>query len=174
MDRLKITISLKNNKESEQRTKSALEHILIQYPLDKWILCNSIIIEQGANGKAFPIITLSVWKDDEGLLSQFLHEQIHWIEKGREQNMEDAVEELKEMFPNAPIQRPEGGGSEQSTYIHLIVCRLEFLALQELLGKEKAKSIIIGNKNYTWIRKAILDNASSIDSVIKKHVPEVI
>jgi hypothetical protein len=175
MNKSQITISLKNNNEDEQRTKTVLERMLNKYFLDKWILCSQITVEHGANGKAFPFITLSTWKDNEvGLLAQFLHEQIHWIEKNREKEMSNAIKELKEIFHDAPINRPEGGGSEISTYKHLIVCRLEFLALKELLGEEKARAIVLGNKNYTWIRKTIVDSALSIDPVIKKHFPATI
>jgi len=141
--------------------------------LDKWIICRDVVIEEGAAGKAFPIIRLSAWKDNEkGMLAQFLHEQIHWIEKGKEEIMKDAMEELKKIFPSAPIDKPEGGGSETSTYKHLIVCRLEFLALKELLGEDVAMKVVSSNKNYTWIRKMVIERNSDIDSIIKKYFPK--
>jgi len=170
-----VSISLRNNTEKEQVAKRLLETILEKYSLDKWILCNEVVIEEGASGKAFPIIRLSVWRDKEdGMLAQFIHEQYHWIERGHEETMIEAMDELRKIFPNAPIEKPEGGGSDKSTYVHLIVCRLEFLGLKEILGEDRAFALVSGNSNYTWIRKMALDRGSEIDRVIMKYFPESI
>ena len=163
-----LKISLKNDSEREQITKKLLENILSKYPLDKWIFCHNITIEQDARGKAFPFITLSTWRDEKGLLAQFLHEQIHWIEKGKEEQVNQAIEELKALFPNAPVGRPEGADNEKSTYWHLIICRLEFLALSELLG-EKANNILLSRKVYTWIRRTVVEKGLDIDPIINKY-----
>jgi hypothetical protein len=173
---VKISINLRNNNEIEQGTKIMLERILDQYELDKYIRCNEVIIEKGASGKAFPIIRLSAWKSgsEESLLAQFVHEQFHWIEKGKEGQMIQAVGELKTLFPDAPIAKPEGGGSEKSTYCHLIICRLELLALTKILSEEKALSIVSGNTNYTWIRKIVIERGQEIDQIIKKYFSEAL
>jgi len=168
-----ISIILKNNTERERVAKELLELILNKYQLDKWILCKDVIIEQDATGKAFPVIRLSAWKDNEGgMLAQFLHEQIHWIEKDKEEQIKNAIDELKQIFPGAPIDKPEGGGSESSTYKHLIVCRLELLALNDLLGEEVANKIVSGNNNYTWIRKMVMEKGHKIDTIINKYFPK--
>ena len=165
-----IVISLKNDSERERITKKSLENILSKYSLDKWVFCQNVTIEQDARGKAFPFITLSAWRDaEEGLLAQFLHEQIHWIENGKEEQKNQAIEELKAIFPNAPVGRPEGADNEKSTYWHLIICRLEFLALIELLGEEKAKNILLNRKVYTWIRRIVVEKWLDIDPIINKY-----
>jgi hypothetical protein len=171
-----MNITTKNNNEAELITKETLERILKTYDLIKYIRCNEVIIEQGATGKAYPIIRLSAWRADseEGLLAQFLHEQFHWIAEGKVEEMRNAMSEVKDIFPNAPIDKPEGGGSEKSTYTHLIVCRLELLALGKILGEEKALKIVSGNRNYTWIRKMVIERGSEIDPIIEKFFPEVI
>jgi hypothetical protein len=172
---MSISISLKNNNEAEQKTKELLETLLSSYNIGKWILCNDIVIEQGARGKAFPVIRLSAWKPggEDGLLAQFLHEQIHWIEKGKESEIQKVIEELKILFPNAPIERPEGGGNETSTYKHLIVCRLEYLALKNIFGEDRAKEIVLGNTNYAWIRRTVIEKSNIIDPVVKKYFPSI-
>lgn len=173
---MEISISLKNNSEREQVAKEVLKKILNKYNLNKWIICKDILIEQDSTGKAFPLIRLSAWneKGEDGMLAQFLHEQFHWIEKGKEKEIENSMNKLRELFPNAPIEKPEGGGNEKSTYVHLIICRLEFLALKEIFNEEKAQDIVSGNKNYTWIRKTILDRGDEIDEIIKRNFPNLI
>lgn len=172
---MKISIKLQKNNNKEKQTKADLESLLVKYDLEKYILCSEIIIEQGATGKAFPSIRLSAWMDnEEGLLAQFIHEQLHWIEKGNEEQMQNAINEIKSMFPDAPVDRPEGGGSERSTYVHLIICRLELLALGDILGEEKAKNIVSSNNNYTWIREKVISKGDDIDNVIRKHFPKAL
>ena len=175
-ERKNIFISLKNDTEIERGTQVMLEEILGTYELSKYVRCREVIIEQGASGKAFPLIRLSAWKTgrEDGLLAQFIHEQLHWIEEDKEKQMVQAMEELKNIFPRAPIDKPEGGGSERSTYCHLIVCRLELLALKEILGEKRALDILSGNTNYTWIRKIVIDHGSEVDRIIEKYFPEAL
>lgn len=168
-----VVISLKSSSEREQVTKKLLENILNKYSLDKWILSREIIIEEGVIPHSHPTITLNTRNEVEGgLLAQFLHEQIHWIEEGKEKQMNAAIEELKMLYPKVPAGKPEGADNEKSTYRHLIVCRLEFLALNELLGEEKAKEIVSSNKGYTWIRRTVIQDGSNIDPIVKKYFPE--
>lgn len=176
MEKKKVSIALKNGNEAEQGTKAMLQEILSTYELDKYIRCNEVIVEQGASGKAFPHIRLSAWKPggEVGLLAQFVHEQFHWIEKGKEDRMIQAMDELKTIFPNAPIDKPEGGGSEKSTYCHLIVCRLELVALSKIFGQEKASSIVLRNPNYTWIRRMVIERGVEIDPIIEKYFQEAL
>ncbi|HEY4496796.1 MAG TPA: hypothetical protein VI432_01425 [Candidatus Paceibacterota bacterium] len=170
-----MNINLKNNSEKEQKTKKLLEGLFNRFNLDKWILCDEILIEEGGRGKAFPFIILSAGLNEDILLAQFLHEQSHWVHGNivGAENMDKAIDELKEIFKSVPIDKPEGGGSEKSTYIHLIICRLEFLALKELLGEEKAMNIVSNNNNYTWIRKTILDSSPIIDQIIERYFPRI-
>lgn len=170
-----VTISLKSNSEREQATQKILESILSKYSLDKWILSREVIIEEGVRPHSHPTITLNTRSEAEDvLLAMFLHEQIHWIEDKKHEQMNAAIEELKTLFPNVPVGRPEGADNEKSTYRHLIVCRLEFLALSELLGEEGAKEIVLSNKGYTWIRRTVIQDGSNIDSIIKKYFPEAL
>ena len=169
-----VSISLKTGSDKELATQKTLEQLLVKYPLQKYILCHQVVIEEGARAHAFPVIAISERKTEEALLAQFLHEQIHWIEKDKEDKMDMAVEELKTSFPNAPIGRPEGADTEKSTYRHLIVCRLEYLALIEFLGEEGAREIVQKNPNYTWVRRNILESDQIIDPIIKKYFPELL
>ena len=85
--------------------------------------------------------------------------------------MDSAIEKLKIIFLDVPVGRPAGSDNEKSTYRHLIICRLEFLALSELLGEDKAKEVTLNNKSYKWIRRIILEHGSEIDQIIKQYFP---
>ena len=169
-----VSISLKNNNDKEIRAKELLEGILKKYSLGKWIYTHEVLLEAGARPHAFPVITLGTYKDKEFMLRMFIHEQLHWIEKGKEDSMKRAIEDLKLLFPNAPTGRPEGADSEESTYRHLVICRLEFLAAKDLIGEDKARESVLGDKEYTWIHGAVLDNGSQIDLIIEKYFPNIL
>ena len=170
-----INITLKNNTEKEQSTGKLLELILSKYNLEKWILCREVLIEEGIKSHSYPKVTLSAKpKTENQLLAVFLHEQIHWIEEGRKELMIKAVEELKNFFPNVPVGKPAGADSEKSTYRHLVICRIEFLALKESLKEKEARETVLGNSAYTWIRRTAVEEGFKIDLVIEKYFPDLI
>src|SRR5262245_41678275 len=144
---MNVSISLKNNSDRERITKDTLEKLLVQYSLDKWILCPNVVIEQDVIAHSHPAVTIACWRNyDEGLLAQFLHNQTNGIEEGKEEQMDKAIEDLKQLFPHVPVGKPKGSNNEKSTYRHLIICRLELLALSEVLGNDKAIEVTLNNK----------------------------
>ena len=171
-----VNITLKNNSESEQAAKKLLETILNKYPLDKWIFSREVMIEEGVRSHSHPVITLNTRRIDneERHLSLFLHEQIHWVEREGHSSMDSAIEDLKAIFPDGPVGRPEGGDNIQSTYRHLVICRLEFLALAELLGEDRAKENVLSNKGYLWMYRMAMERGSDIDLVIQKYFPDAL
>src|SRR5262245_43386378 len=77
----KIEISLKRGSQGEAQTKAQLERLLKFYDLSKWIFTRSVVIDEKSIPHSHPILTLHTrhLKDDELLLSTFVHEQIHWF-----------------------------------------------------------------------------------------------
>lgn len=54
------------------------------------------------------------------------------------------------------------------------VISFALIALADILGEEKALSIVSGNNNFTWIRKMVIARARDIDPIISKYFPEVV
>lgn len=108
---------------------------------------------------------------DLSLLSQLLHEQIHWFEDSRKNQVEKAIIDLKVLYPEVPKNRPSGAKNERSTYLHLAVCLLELDALTEILGEQKARDIITNNSKYfyKWIYKTVLEDTDKIRSILTNN-----
>jgi hypothetical protein len=140
----KFDISLKNKTPAEAKTKEQLERLLKTYDLEKWIFTRKIEIDEKAIPHSHPVLTLSArhLKDDELLLSTFVHEQAHWHFVINDKLTEEAIKDLKVMFPKVPDKGPEGARSEESTYLHLLVIYLEYRADRALLGELKAKQVL--------------------------------
>ena len=73
----KIEIALKSGTPREVQTKEQLQRLLKTYDLSKWIFTRSILIDEKAIPHSHPVLTLHTrhLKDDDLLLSTFVHEQ---------------------------------------------------------------------------------------------------
>lgn len=169
----KFEISLKNNTPAEAKTKEQLERLLKTYDLEKWIFTRKIEIDEKAIPHSHPVLTLSARhvKDDELLLSTFVHEQAHWHFVINDKLTDEAIKDLKVMFPKVPDTGPEGARSEESTYLHLLVIYLEYRADRALLGELRAKQVMQfwSTDHYTWIYKTVLERPRDIGTILIKH-----
>jgi hypothetical protein len=92
------------------------------------------------------------------LLAVFLHEQFHWwvISDGRHVGKNLAVAEFEKLFPEVPAREEGGANNRQSTYLHLVVCDLEFQAMTQLIGEEAARRLMARASPYEWIYDELL------------------
>jgi hypothetical protein len=170
-----LDISLRHNSEKEQQTKQQLEKLLKDYKVEKWIFTKKILIdEQERIAHSHPVLTLNtknVNRDSSFLLSTFIHEQIHWFEEAHSSQTDKAKKELQAIFPDAPSGPPEGARDKDSTYLHLIVCYLEYEGMKELVGQEKAKEVMraLSQYLYKWIYRTVLEEELKIKKVIEKY-----
>ncbi len=169
----KIEIALKNGTQAEIQTKEQLQKLLKTYDLSKWTFTNSIVIDEKSIPHSHPTLTLHArhLKSDELLLSTYVHEQFHWflVQKGKE--TDEAIKELRVLFPKVPVGFPEGGYDEESTYLHLLVCYVEYQADKELLGELRAKQVMDfwSTDHYTWIYKTVLERQRDIFNIMSKR-----
>ena len=63
---------------------------------------------------------------------------------------------------------PFGSRDEGSTLSHIIVCYLEFIALSQLVGHERATENLATNGYYQWVYQTVLnpDNAAKLDALL--------
>jgi hypothetical protein len=169
----KIDITLKNGSEKESQTRDQLQRLLKTYDLSKWLFTNKILIDEQAIPHSHPILTLHTrhLKDDDLLLSTFVHEQIHWLLDQNDKETSAAIKDLRALFPKVPVDFPDGAQDEESTYLHLLVNYLEYRADIELLGELKARQVIDfwSTDHYRWIYKTVLERPKDISNIILKY-----
>jgi hypothetical protein len=171
---IKLEITLKHMDDRERQTEKQLRRLISSYDLSKWAFTRSIIIESGnVIPHSHPVLTLSTrhLKDDELLLSTFVHEQLHWLLVNKSKETEEAYKELRTMFPKVPVGSSEGARDEESTYKHLLVCYLEYQAIRELLGELRSKQVMEfwATDHYTWIYKTVMERGREIGALVRKH-----
>lgn len=168
----KIEIALKNKSQAEIQAKEQLQKLLKTYDLSKWAFTNSIVIDEKSIPHSHPILTLHTrhLKDDELLVSTYIHEQFHWFLVQKDKETDEAIKELRALFPKVPVGFPEGGQDEESTYLHLLVCYLEYRADKELLGELRTKQVMDfwSTDHYTWIYKTVLERQRDIFNIMSK------
>jgi len=168
-----IDIALKQGSKEEGQTRAQLQRLLQTYDVAKWIFTRAVLIDEKSIPHSHPVLTVSTrhLKDDELLLSTFVHEQIHWFLTQNNKNTEEAKRELRGLFPKVPISFPEGANDEESTYLHLIVIYLEYRADRELLGELRARQVMEfwAADHYTWIYKTVLERPRDIGNIVFKH-----
>lgn len=168
-----IEIALKHNTRDEAQTREQLLRLVKSYDPTKWIFTKSILIDKDVIPHSHPVLTLSTrhLKDDDLLLSTFVHEQLHWHLGEKNKETEAAIKELRTLFPKVPAEGPEGANGEESTYLHLLVNYLEYRADRELLGELKAKQVMQfwATDHYTWIYKTVLERGRDIGNLAFKY-----
>jgi hypothetical protein len=169
----KIEISLKNSSREESQTRDQLLRLIKMYDMSKWIFTRSILIDEKAIPHSHPILTLHTrhLKDDDLLLSTFVHEQLHWFLVQKDKETQEALKDLRALFPKVPVGLPDGAADEESTYLHLLVNYLEYRADRELLGELRAKQVMDfwSSDHYTWVYKTVLERRRDIGNIMFKY-----
>jgi hypothetical protein len=159
----------------EERARAQLLRLCKEYDLSRWQLTDLVQIQSWVIPHSHPVLTLNArWvEDDEYALATYLHEQLHWFVSAWElENPARARKADRELLARYPvIPAPDEGGAHDvgSTYLHLIVCSLEFAALCELQGVESARRTLAGATWYQWIYATILREWDYFDEFLRRY-----
>jgi hypothetical protein len=166
-----VKITLKHGTAREARTKAQLERVLADYDLRKYTFTREVVIEEQAINHAFPVLTLNVrFADSEDeLLSSFIHEQLHWHLRDQGRAMQDAVADLRRLYPRVPVGGQEGAETESSTYGHLVDCYLELVADRRLIGPERTNAVVADKGHYTWIYTTVIHDDARMAAVVDRY-----
>jgi len=166
-----VSVRTAHHGPREEQTAERLKKLIGTYDLSKYTFTREVVIDRGAMNHAFPELTLNArWADaPDDLLSSYIHEQLHWYLRDHDAQQKSAIDELRRMYPNAPVGLPEGAESAYSTYGHLVDCYLEIEADRQLLGPERTTTVVRNKGHYTWIYDTIFRDESKIAAVVDEH-----
>lgn len=169
-DPVTLDIRTAHDSEAERATAEQVRVLPAKYDLRDWIRTREILIDQDELPHSHPVLTLHTrHRDDEPhLLSTFLHEQFHWWVLERTDALDAARDDLREIFPEVPAREDGGASSTESTYLHLVVCHLEYQAAALLFGEVRAREIVQWYNHYTWIYDRVTDDPR-VAEVMERH-----
>lgn len=175
----KTTLNIEKNseivKKFEDKLSIDLNKILEKYDLSKYYFTKKIILKAFGVPHSHPKLTLTSRylrnKDNpsDELLSNFIHEQLHWYLENNKDKEIKLIEILKKKYPNLKIELPFGARGEYSTYLHIIINFLEYNALNKFIGVKKAKDIVKKKPYYTDIYKLVVNSYNDILKLIKEY-----
>lgn len=165
-----VHIKLADSTASEIKTAKRLVQVLEEYDVDRWIYTDTVVIADRSIPHSHPVLTLNTREQsDLSLLAVFLHENIHWYLANHDERTSKAIQDLKNVFNDVPVGSPLGARSLKSTYLHLLVCYLEYDALRQVISQRAANAIIRRKKIYTWIYEQVLQHETMLSELIHKH-----
>jgi len=170
----KLNIKTKNSLPQEEQRKEQMERLAKQYDLKKYTITRDILIERGAMNHSHPTLTLNLrfLDNDDLALSSYVHEQAHWVVADRNRfDNPSLFEDLHRAFPNLEIRVPEGDGELRSSYFHIAVCMLEWHAMEELVGPERARKVIEWKQgdHYKAIYSILLNQREQVEAVLNRR-----
>ena len=170
----KLDIRTKNRLPIEERRKEQMVRLANQYDLKKYTITREILIDRGAMNHSHPVLTLNprFLDDDDLALSAYVHEQGHWVLTERTRNENPLLfEDLQQAFPHLAVRPPQGDGELRSSYFHIAVCMLEWQALEELIGPQRAHRVIEWKQqdHYKAIYSILLHQREQVESVLSRH-----
>ena len=170
----KLNIKTKHGYPMEEQRKEQMERLAKQYDLKKYTVSRDILIERGAMNHSYPVLTLNLrFLDNNDLaLSAYVHEQGHWVLMERHRAANPVLfEDLQRTFPNTEIRVPDGDGELRSSYFHIAVCMLEWQAMEDLVGAERARKVIEWKQgdHYKAIYSTLLNHREKVESILNTH-----
>lgn len=168
-----LTIKLAHDSERERQTQAQLERLLQTYDLSRWIHTRDIVIDETEIPHSHPVLTLHArhLKDDDLLLSTFVHEQTHHLLEQHPEERAAAVRELRRLYPRIPIGFPDGSDSAEVNYDHLLIIYTEYRADQRLMGELRARAVMefLAHDHYRWLYREVLRDPEKVGRVVKAH-----
>lgn len=168
-----LTIRTAHSSAPELATKTQLERLIAGHDLHQWTFTHEILIDEKSIPHSHPVLTLHTrhLKQDDELLSTYLHEQLHWFLTGHPAETKAAEQELAKFYPNVPVGYPEGAQDTESTYLHLLVCQLEQQADRVILGDQRTAEVMQfwAGDHYRWVYRTVMQDEANIEDVLKRH-----
>jgi len=163
-------IGLANGTEPEAVAAAELRALMRKYDLEPWIMTRRILIDENQLPNSGPPLTLNEAEigDELGFLSDFVHEQLHWLEGASPRAFGAALADFEALFPDVPPFADGGAFDDRATYRHLLVCDLEYQAMTALVGEAAARETLAAIGYYKWIYDKVL-NDPRIREIALRH-----
>lgn len=169
-----MMIETRRGSRAELAMKDLIERLLREHDLSAFAFTHRVRIDERAVPHSHPTLTLStrfMVRTVDGVLADFLHEQLHWFVAEHRPEARRAARQWREMFGALPRRRHGGARTRRSTRLHLTVNWLEYEALACVLGRTRATETIAAKadgKIYPWVYRQVLDRHRPIGHVLRE------
>ena len=167
-----LVIDTASGHEDEVAVAKIVRRLIDEHELADWMFTKRILIDRETGiPHSHPVLTLNTrYIDDETeILTNIVHEQIHWFVLEDQKALGEAIDAVEKIYPDAPDGPPKGARDLRSTYLHLIICSLEYSALEEKIGREAAEKRLLSKPYYTWVFHAVVKDRDALRALLERH-----
>jgi len=162
-DDLDIAFDFAAVQRGAERVRNMLGDVRQRFDLSPFEYTKQVRIAPTEVPFSHPRITLNTWvRDDLGLLSMYLHEQMHWYvtwySHSHVRDWQRLFERLRERYPDVPDGTAGGAHDEFSTYLHLLVNWLEIEAVSRFVDRDRVVQHVRALAFYRWIYQTVVDD----------------
>ena len=156
---------------TETRVANTIRNRVNQGNLGPYLFTRKIVVARHAVPHSHPILTLNTrWVENpDRILAQLLHEEWHWWAAAHPLMTTLVIKTFQAHYPNLPIMPPAGANGLKSTYLHILVCALEYFSMAVLLCNHVAEKILrqeIHGDYYTEIYTLVERHKDSIAATL--------
>lgn len=171
---LEITLDFTAVQRGAERVRDLLGDVRTRFDLAPFEYCRQVRIAPTEIPYSHPRITLNTWvHDDLGLLSMYLHEQMHWYATwysyARAPQWRQLFERLRARYPTIPAVEAGGANDAFSTYLHLLVNWLEVEAVSRFIDRGRVESHVRALHFYKWIYRTVIDDREWLEALYREH-----
>jgi hypothetical protein len=171
---LEITVDLAAAQRGAERVCRMVLDLRARFDLTPFEYCRQVRIAPTEIPYSHPQITLNSFvQDDLGLLSMYLHEQMHWYVTWYSHvhalQWRALLERLRDRYPQPPGAAAGGADDEFSTLLHLIANWLEIEAVSRFIARERVVSHIGNLAFYRWIYRTVIDDREWLEALYREH-----
>lgn len=167
-----ITVDTAHKDASELKVREIVLRLIEQHAMSDWMFTDRIVIDNTAPiPRSHPVLTLNTryLNDETEILTNIIHEQLHWFLGEHQEALRDAIVEMRALYPDMPDGPPRGAMNRRSTELHLVVCSLEYQALEEKIGREAAVERLLGKPYYTWVFATVVQDHVQLREILDRH-----
>jgi hypothetical protein len=173
-DHLEIALDFTAVQRGAERVRATLLDLRRRFDLAPFEYAKQVRIAPTEMSFSHPVITLNTWvHDDLGVLSMYLHEQMHWYltwySHAHAPQWRQLLKQLGERYPVVPAAGAGGGNDEFSAYLHLVVNWLEIEAVSRFIDRERAVNHVSALHFYRWIYQTVIDDWEPLGTLYRER-----
>jgi hypothetical protein len=172
-DDLEIDIDLTTAQRGAERVRDMLRSLRQRFDLRPFEYSKQVRVAPTEIPYSHPRITLGTFvRDDLGLLSMFLHEQMHWYvtwySHAHVREWQLIFARLHEQYPHVPTGEAGGAQDDFSTYLHLLVNWLEVEAVSRFIDRSQVVQHVRALPFYRWIYQTVIEDWEQLGALCRE------
>jgi hypothetical protein len=171
---LDLTLDLAAAQRSAARVRDMLTGLRNRFDLSPFEYTRQVRIAPLEIPHSHPVLTLNSFARDEiGLVTTYLHEQMHWYltwySHAHAARWTALLATLQARYPDAPVGTPEATPDRYSVDLHLVVNWLEIDVAARFLERDRVIAHARALPFYRWMYRTVIADWDALGALYADH-----